>query len=144
VGAQHGAIFSEPLVGRGLALADVDGDGDLDAVVTTSNGPARLLQARGARGSWIQLDLRQAGPNPFAIGAQVTIRAGGLTQAREVRSASSYLSQNDHMLHAGLGNQREAQVDVRWPGGDSETFGPLSARKRHLVLKGKGKGQGRP
>ncbi len=130
-------------MGRGLALADVDGDGDLDAVVTTSNGPARLLQARGARGSWIQLDLRQAGPNPFAIGAQVTIRAGGLTQVREVRSASSYLSQNDHTLHAGLGNQRRVQVDVLWPGGSSETFGPLSAGKRHLVVQGEGTGAGK-
>jgi len=139
VGAQHGAIFSEQMVGRGLALADVDGDGDLDAAVNVSDGPARLLRAHGATGAWIQLDLREAGPNPFAIGAQVTIRAGERTQRREVRSASSYLSQNAHTLHAGLGEQREAHVEIRWPGGAVEAFGPLAARKRHRLVRGQGK-----
>lgn len=138
VGARHGTPFSQPMVGRGLALADVDGDGDLDVLVTASNGRPRLLRASGAQGSWVQLDLRQAGPNPFAIGAQVTLHAGELTQVREVRTASSYLSQNDLTLHAGLGKQHEVTVQVRWPGGAEETFGPLPARRRHLLVKGEG------
>jgi hypothetical protein len=140
VGERHGAIFSEQIVGRGLALADVDGDGDLDAAISVSESPARLLRATGATGAWIELDLRQPGPNPFAIGAQVTIRAGGLAQRREVRTASSYLSQNELTLHAGLAEEREATVEVRWPDGTHETFGPLPARQRHRLERGQGKG----
>jgi len=138
VGSAHGAIFSERLVGRGLALADVDGDGDLDAVITTSGGRARLLLASGAVGSWIELDLRQKGPNPFAIGAWVTIRSGSRTQVREVRTSSSYLSQHDRILHAGLAGARQALVEVQWPGGPRERFGPLRAGRLHRLLRGTG------
>ena len=137
-GSAHGAIFSERLVGRGLALADVDRDGDLDAVMTTSRGRARLLLASGAAGSWIELDLRQKGPNPLAVGARVTLRSGSRMQVREVRTSSSYLSQNDRILHAGLAGAREALVDVQWPGGPREMFGPLRAGRLHRLQHGTG------
>jgi hypothetical protein len=142
-GAEHGTVFSHAMVGRGVALADVDGDGDLDAAVTTSRGPVWLLLARGAEGTWIQLDLRQPEGNRFAVGARVTIQAGGKRQTREVRSASSYASQSALPLHAGLAGADEALVTVRWPQGGSEVFGPLEAGKRHLILKGEGKKPGK-
>jgi len=140
-GTEHGAVFSTFLVGRGVALADVEGDGDLDAVVVASKGPVRLLLARGAEGTWIELDLRQPDGNRFALGAHVTIEAGKTVQTREVRSASSFLSQAALTLHAGLAGAGEAVVTVRWPQGGTERFGPLAAGKRHLLVKGEGTGK---
>ena len=139
VGRAHGQIFSKPIVGRGLATADVDGDGRLDAVVTSSQGPARLLRARGATGSWIELDLRQPGHNPFAIGARLTIVAGDLRQVREVRSASSYLSQNALTVHAGLGAVEEVSVIVQWPAGGTEMFQALTGGGRRILRQGAGR-----
>jgi hypothetical protein len=137
-GTEHGGVFEQFQVGRGVALADVDGDGDLDAAVSASRAPARLLLARGAEGTWIQLDLRQDGKNPFAIGAHVSIEADGRRQIREVRSTSSYLSQSALTLHAGLAGSAEAMVTVRWPQAGTERFGPLAAGKRHLLRQGRG------
>jgi hypothetical protein len=122
----------------------VDGDGDLDAAVTATTGPVRLLLARGAEGTWIQLDLRQPGGNPFALGARVTIHpelSRQIVLTREVRSASSFLSQSALTLHAGLAGADKARVVVHWPQGGVEHFGPLGAGKRYLLSKGEGKAQ---
>jgi hypothetical protein len=137
-GTEHGEVFSKFLVGRGVALADVDGDGDLDAAVSASRAPAMLLLARGAEGTWIELDVRQQGPNPFAVGAMVTIEAGSRRQIREVRTTSSFCSQSWMTLHAGLAGAMEAVVTVRWPQGGWERFGPLAAGMRHRLERGAG------
>jgi hypothetical protein len=117
---QAGADLFRPLVGRGCAYADIDGDGDLDVVLTECAGPARLLRNDGGTGhNWIRLVLEGDGEdsNRSAIGAQVTVTSGKLVQRREVLSGRSYLSQCELPLTFGLGQAQQVdRVTVHWPG----------------------------
>src|SRR5262249_49035207 len=93
---QAGQDLFRPMVGRGCAYADINGDGYLDIVLTENGGPARLLRNEGGTGNnWIRLVLEGNGEdsNRSAIGARVIVEAGGLVQRREVLSGRSYLSQ---------------------------------------------------
>ena len=135
VGADHGDAFERSVVGRGLAAADLENDGDLDLLLTVSRGRPLLLLASGAAGSWVELDLRQAGSNHAALGSRVTFRAGEHRSPREVRSASSYLSQNTRTLHAGLGDANALSLEVRWPDGARQRHARLPTNRRYRLAR---------
>jgi hypothetical protein len=115
-----GPDLFKPMVGRGCAFADIDGNGTLDVVLTENGGPARLLRNEGGTGNnWIRLILKGDGKrcNTSAIGARVTLVAGGQVQHREVTSARGYLSQSELPLTFGLGKAKEVErVEILWPG----------------------------
>ena len=143
VGRERGSYFGSPDVGRGLATADYDNDGDVDLVITTSNRRVTLLRNDGgnAAGHWITLRLEGVRCNRDAIGARVTVRASGRTQVHEVRSASSYLSQNDMRLHVGLGEAtRVDSIEIRWPAKAKriEKVGPVAADQFLVIREGSG------
>jgi hypothetical protein len=134
VGPSLGAAFTEPDVGRGVATGDMDNDGDLDLFVVNNNRPARLLRNDGGAqaGHWLLLALRGAGGNTDGIGARVRVTGrgapgGGGTQTLQVRSGSSYLSQNDVRLHVGLGAATAADIEIRWPGGATQILAGVMA-----------------
>ena len=140
-GAEGGPFLDEELVGRGLATADLDDDGDLDLAIGTNDHDARLIERAGrpARG-WIGLELAGSGHDPDAIGARVDVIAGGRTQRQEVRGGASWASWNDLRLLFGLGDATSAErVVVRWPLGRIETFGPLAAGRYHRLVEGSGR-----
>ena len=119
-GAAAGPAFARAEISRGAALGDVDNDGDVDVLVTTNNGPARLLLNRSDRKHhWLQVRLQQDSGNRFALGARVGVeRAGKPTLWRRVKTDGSYLSASDLRVHVGLGPSPQIDaVIIEWPDG---------------------------
>ena len=97
-----------------------------------------LLKNSGARGNWLAVTLTGTKSNRSAIGARVTIEAGGRKQMSEVVGGGSYYSQNSLTQYFGLG--KAAQVDsiiVRWPNGESQMFKGVSANRTILITEGR-------
>jgi hypothetical protein len=114
-----GPNLFQPIVGRGSAFADIDGDGDLDVLLTQINGPPLLLRnEQKSNHHWIRLELVGTKSNRDAIGTRIKVRAGGQTQSRQVMPTRSYLSQSELPVTFGLGSATNIdEVEVVWPGG---------------------------
>ena len=129
-GALVGGGFDEPIVARGVATFDYDRDGDLDLVISTNGGPAKLFRNDLEPGpGWVRLRLEGAAPNLGAVGATVRVFVGDVAQRFVVSTASSYLSQSEaNPVLAGLGGGARADsVVVVWPGGARTVTGPVEA-----------------
>jgi enediyne biosynthesis protein E4 len=115
---------------RGMAVGDLDGDGDLDLAINDSNDRAEVYENRGADGAWLMVDLVAGGRT--AVGTSVIVERDGATQRRRVRTASSYLSQNAAASHFGLGaGDGAARLTVRWPDGGARRLTlPVDRRVR--------------
>ncbi len=139
-GAHAGQPFAEPLVARGLAVGDLEGDGDVDALLSTNGGAARVLRndAAGAGGgAALVLRLHGEAPALDALGAVVTVTTGGRRQSLAVRTGSSYLSQHSQSLVFGLGAATGVEgVTVRWPDGSTQDLGPLAAGRYDITRDG--------
>lgn len=140
VAAQAGGGFEQPRVGRGLAVADIDNDGDLDILLTTNNGPAVLFRNdRQSANQSVRFKLTGTVSNRDAIGATVRITHGGITQSRMVRGGSSYLSQSELPVTFGVGHRDVVErAVVSLPNGRVEEFRNLATGKRYDVVEGKG------
>ena len=135
--AEAGNSFARPKVGRGLAFADFDRDGDLDLLLTTNNGPAYLYRNDALKKrSSIRLHLRGTMSNRDAIGAKVRIFYNGRSQIRLIRSGSSYLSQSELAVTFGLGGEQKIErMAVEWPSGFGEEHKDLEAGKAYQVTE---------
>ncbi len=113
-------------VSRALATGDLDGDGDLDVVIVNSNDLTEAYENVGTgNGHWLSVELRDG------IGARLELVAGGKTQIRDVRTASSYQAQNALAAHFGLGKSEGAdRLTVKWPDGKVQIFNQLPADRR--------------
>jgi len=138
--AELGGGFELPKVGRGLAYADFDRDGDVDLLLTTNNGPAYLYRNDQLAGNHsIRFRLVGTTSNRDGIGATVRIVSGGLPQSRMVKSGSSYLSQSELPLTFGLEKRDRVELMViTWPSGRVEEFKNIVAGRCYECVEGKG------
>ena len=134
ISLQAGPAIAQPRAARGLALADTNGNGQLEVLVNSQNEPPALLaQTIDSVGGWMILRLEGTVSNRSAIGATATVRTAGGTQRAQVSSGGSYLSQHDLGLHFGLGSAVSADVEIRWPSGSIQRIDDLSAGVVHSV-----------
>jgi hypothetical protein len=124
-----GADFSRPMVARGVAVADIDRDGDLDILFTTNGGPAVLLRNDGGnRNKWISMRLEGTKSNRSALGAVVRVESALGKQWNTVRSGSSYCSQSDLALTFGLAQDAVVnKISIEWPSGTKQQFTNIPA-----------------
>ena len=120
--------MGEDMVGRGVAYADIDADGDLDVLIT-QNGrrPALLRNDQHTGHHWLRLALKGRPPNTDAIGARLAVTTGGVTRVREVRPARGYMSSVELPVTVGLGDLDDPSaitVQITWPDGTEQELVP--------------------
>jgi hypothetical protein len=142
VGQAHGDYFSTKRSGRGLAVWDFDNDGDLDIIISHVDKKATATLLRNDGGNinhWLGLTLKGKEGPISAIGAKLTITAGGKKQVLINQWATSYLSNNDPRLHIGLGQQKQIDLlDITWSDGGKEVYKNIASDRYLTILQGKG------
>jgi hypothetical protein len=138
---QAGSAFAQPVVARGAAYGDFDNDGDLDLLITTNNGPARLLRNDEATGNHM-LRIKTLGTtsNRDGIGARLKITLdNGQSRWALVKTGSSYCSQSELPVTFGLGAATKVkEIEVTWPSGRVDRIPGAAAGQTITVEEGKG------
>jgi len=136
---EAGTAILEPHSSRGIAFGDFDNDGDVDMLVVNLGEPPSLFRNDVAgKNHWIKIRLEGTVSNRSAIGARVELAANGKKQMKELQSQSSFLSCNDFRLHFGLGDALLADISVRWPNGQRQSFTALKADQLYTIKEGPG------
>jgi hypothetical protein len=137
-----GRALQRAIVGRGAAYGDYDNDGDLDLLITSNNGPARLLRNENANQNDL-LRVKTVGnrSNRNGIGAKVTLKTAKEKLFSMVKTGSSYCSQSELPLVFGLGAPEEGRMltlEITWPGGQKDTLSEIKPNQSITVQEGKG------
>jgi hypothetical protein len=130
-------VFATNLLGRGLATGDLDNDGRIDFVVSQNAGPPLVARNTSAGGNWITLKLEGRGKsNRDAIGAEITVAAGGKEQRGWITGAGSYLSASDTRIHFGLGPAaRIDRITILWPSGKTQVLRDIPVNQFRSVIE---------
>jgi len=136
-----GPAITTAMSSRGLAIGDLWNDGHQSAVISNMNASPSLLvnQVRSAN-HWVAFRTVGTKSNRDGIGARITMKAGSRNFVDEVRSGSSYISNNDMRVHFGLGAATKIDwVQIRWPSGLIERFEGLGIDAIHTLKEGSGR-----
>jgi hypothetical protein len=136
VAAEHGSALRKSYLGRGLAVGDIDNDGDPDLLLMSAGEPPALLRNDGGnRNNWLGLRLVGAKSNRDGVGALAAIKVGAARRAKQLTGGTSYLSASDTRLLFGLGDAKKVdEVEVRWPSGAVTKLKDV-APNRYLIIR---------
>ena len=124
---------------RGVAAADVDGDGFLDLYIANWGSPNQLLRGTLKTKKWLHIDLIGVNSNRFGVGARIRIVSGGTAQIREISAGSGLYSQNSLTAEFGLGTATTVDsLQIQWPSGDYFETTNLAANQRITVSEDTG------
>tara|TARA_B100000131_G_C18112795_1_gene610219 strand:+ start:204 stop:1880 length:1677 start_codon:yes stop_codon:yes gene_type:complete len=125
-------------VGRGLAVGDIDNDGDIDLIVSNNNGRANMLINEGKpKNNWIGIHLEGISCNRQAIGSKVKVISGTLEQVSWVNPSGSYLSSNDNRLIFGIDDYDIVDtIEIHWPGFDKQSFKSIKPNRYYKIIQG--------
>jgi hypothetical protein len=126
VSDQAGPDFSKACLHRGIAFADFDNDGRMDAAVSALNEPIELWMNRSPAKHWLQAKLTGTKSNRSAIGARIVCR-GQRTQVSTVSNSVGYASASDLRVHFGLGEDRKVSLEIHWPSGTVQTMNDIDS-----------------
>jgi hypothetical protein len=130
VSGDAGSDFAVSRVHRGVAFADFDNDGRIDAAVTSLNQPLELWMNRSPLQHWLQLKLKGTRSNASALGAKIICRSAQRTQVSFVANSVGYASTSDLQVHFGLGEERKASLEIHWPSGMVQELKDVASDQR--------------
>lgn len=135
---ESGDALQRKIVARGAAYADVDGDGDVDILVSTNGGPAYLFRNdTSPESTWLRIALQGRKSPRDAYGAVLSLQSGSRTMRRVLKASSSYGSQSEKTVTFGLGPAgTPGALDVTWPSGVKQTFKTLPVNKTVTLIEG--------
>jgi hypothetical protein len=140
VSEQLGADFMKPTVGRGLAVADFDNDGDLDIAISNSNDAPQLLRNDGGNANhWLEVMLVGVKSNRDGRGAALKLVAEGFVEYRQAQGGMSYMSAQDPRIHFGLGRRKTVEsLQITWPSGVVDKLANVPINQTITVKEGVG------
>ncbi len=131
-----GPYFDRKLLGRGLATADYDDDGDLDVAIVHQNSNAALLRNDSNRGSWLKLMFIGRASNRRGIGTRVVVTSDDLRLTQEIIGGSSFASTMQPALIFGLGERRTpVRIEIHWPSGISQVLENAAVEQALVIVE---------